>query len=264
MTRLKGFIENCRWALPTARPFSCKDQSQAALPSPCVLLQGLLSASHPQTEQFSFYYYWRLWLFFNFLLFLAGMSSICFSVIDSCSHFSPSAFRRALCSAELCQSLQPWSSAFAAAASAWLPGPARGIPANARASSLLSLVGPAHAMNRTGAWWDFFIRFYSTVSCSCAALSLRVGKWWVCAWGRLTCLQVSLTQDEFLSLQPAHLQQVTPVPQGGLLHLLLALVRSLIWVKEPSRHQRKCLLAPASLVTFLWTELSFISVLLLL
>lgn len=102
MTRLKDFIENCGWALPTACSFSCK----AALPYPCVLLRGLLSASHPETKPFSFYYYWRLWLFFNFLSFVAGMSSICFSVIDSCSHFSPPALGRALCSAELCQCLQ--------------------------------------------------------------------------------------------------------------------------------------------------------------
>lgn len=76
-------------------------------------------------------------------------------------------------------------------------------------------------MNRPGAWRDFFLRFCNTVPCSWAALSSRAGKRWVRARGRLKCLQVSLTQDEFLSFQSAYLQQVTPVPQGGLLHLLL-------------------------------------------
>lgn len=37
MTGLKGLVEDCRCSLPTACPFSCEEQSQAALPSPCVL-----------------------------------------------------------------------------------------------------------------------------------------------------------------------------------------------------------------------------------
>lgn len=64
-------------------------------------------------------------------------------------------------------------------------------------------------------------------------------------WSRLESLQVSLTLEECLSLQSAHLQQVIPgSPQGDLLHLL----------------QRKCSLAPASLVIFLslsWAYLHF-------
>lgn len=147
MTRLKDLIENCRWALPTACLFSCKEQSQAALPYPCVLLQGLLSASHPGTKPFSFYYYWRLWLFFNFLSFVAGMSSICFSVIDSCSHFSPPAFGRALCSAELCQCLQLLelclcSSCLCPTASACPQHPGH-------CPCLLSSLGPNCAVNHT-------------------------------------------------------------------------------------------------------------------
>lgn len=180
MTRLKDFIENCRWALPTACPFSCKEQSQAALPYPCVLLQGLLSASHPETKPFSFYYYWRLWLFFNFLSFVAGMSSICFSVIDSCSHFSPPAFGRALCSAELCQCLQ--SLELCLCSSCLCPA-ACSILATASASS---------------APWDTLllgssagIPSFHPVPCSCAAAN--------CAWGGLERLQVCLAQDEWLS-----------------------------------------------------------------
>lgn len=34
-------------------------------------------------------------------------------------------------------------------------------------------MGPTHAMNCTGAQWDFFICFFRSVSCSCPALSLR-------------------------------------------------------------------------------------------
>lgn len=162
MTRLKDFIENCRWALPTAGPISCKEQSQAALPHRCVLLQGLLSASHPETKPFSFYYYWRLWLFSNFLSFVAGMSSICFSVIDSCSYFSPPAFGWALCSAELCQCLQLLELCLC---SSCLCPAASSILATACASSApwdTLCCAPRQLC------WDSFIPFCTVLPCSCA------------------------------------------------------------------------------------------------
>lgn len=208
MTRLKDLIENCRWAFPTACPFSCKEQNQAALPYPCVLLQSLLSASHPETKPFSFYCYWRLWLFSNFLSFVADMSSICFSVIDSCSHFSPPAFGRALCSAELCQCLQSLelclcSSCLCPAASACLQHP------GLCPCSLCSL-GHPRAVHHTS--FAGIPCFHFVPSC------LAVGKQHLEQTG---VLARSLTLDECLSFQSAYLQQVIPGSQGDLLHLLL-------------------------------------------
>lgn len=180
MTRLKDFIENCRWALPTACSLSCK----AALPYPCVLLQGLLSASHPETKPFSFYYYWRLWLFFNFLSFVAGMSSICFSVIDSCSHFSPPAFGRALCSAELCQCLQSLelclcSSCLCPAASACPQHPGH-------CPRCLFSLGPACAGNHPS--------FAGIPSFPFVPPCLAPVLWANSTWSRLECLQGWVSQ----------------------------------------------------------------------
>lgn len=128
---------------------------------------------------------------------MAGTSSICFSVIDSCSHFSPPAFRGALCSAELRQCLQPRSS-LCLCSSCLCPaaGACPGHPG--RRLRFPSSGCPARAVNRTGSWWGFSARFYSTKSCSCAASSSGAGKRWVCARVWLKCLQAALTQDEFL------------------------------------------------------------------
>lgn len=122
------------------------------------------------------------------------MSSICFSVIDSCSHFSPPAFGRALCSAELCQCLQ--SLELCLCSSCLCP-------------AACSILATASAFS---APWDTLllgssagIPSFHPVPCSCAAAN--------CAWGGLEHLQVCLAQDEWLSFQSAYLQQVIPGSQ---------------------------------------------------
>lgn len=104
-----------------------------------------------------------------------------------------------------------WSCACAAAASAQLPGPAHSILATACAPSapwdtLLLWTTPALLA---------FLNFLP-----CPALLLKE-LWTNSTWNRLECLQVSLPQDECLSFQSAHLQQVIPGSQDDLLHLLL-------------------------------------------
>lgn len=91
------------------------------IPSPFLLpecFRSSCSSLSPRANRFLFITIEGCGRFFNFLSFAAGTGSICFSVIDSSSHFSPTAFGAALqSSVNVCSC---WSSAFAAVAPAQL------------------------------------------------------------------------------------------------------------------------------------------------
>lgn len=197
MTRLNDFIENCRWALPTMSILLQRAKpSSPALSSGASARTALSLSSRDQAVFFLLLLKAVTVFHFSFIcgryeLYLFFCNWFLFSFLSTCLWTS----------SVLCRALS-MSAVAGALPVQQLPLPSC-LQHPGHCPCFLCSLGHPAAGNHTSS--SAAIPFFHPVPCSCAAANS--------AWERLERLQVSLAQDEWLSFQSPHLQQVIPGSQ---------------------------------------------------